>query len=683
MSREILVALAGNPNVGKSTLFNLLTGLRQHVGNWPGKTVERREGVCKHEGRTLRIIDLPGTYSLTAYSEEELIARDFIVKDRPDVVIDVVDASNLERNLYLTLQLLELTDRVVVALNMMDVAASKGVEIDVRRLSEILGVPVVPIVADRGLGVDALLRAAVAVAEGATKTRPYKTDFGTHIERQIGELETLLAGEGEEGLRLESELEYPRRWFAIKLLENDPVVVAAARRLSVGDELLRRLEELRSAEIHHNFEIELVDKRYEQISRIVKEVLRRREGAPGRELTDKIDRIVTHGIWGLPILFGIYGFVFWATFFLSRPLVDALEAAFTRLGTLIAAEAADAPAWLVGMLVDGVIGGVGTVLSFLPVIAIFFLLYAVLEDWGYMARAAFVMDKFMHAVGLHGRAFLCLLCGFGCNVPAIMAARTLADSREKLITILINPLVPCSVRLGVLAFITSVFFSGALATAVVLSLVALSLLLVAVSALLLRRLLLRGEHPPFIMEMPPYRTPTVRNVLLYAWERIKAFVVRAGTLIVVVSVVMWWLTSTAPGDAFGVGGAPLEESYAARIGMLFEPLGRLCGFDWRVVVALMFGFLAKELSVATLGVLYGGGEEALGAVLPSAWSPLLAYTFLAVHMIYVPCVATVATMRKETNSWRWTLLGVVYSLALAFLVGVLIYNAGRLLLRLL
>lgn len=667
MSREILVALAGNPNVGKSTLFNLLTGLRQHVGNWPGKTVERREGLCKHEGRTLRIIDLPGTYSLTAYSEEELIARDFIVKDRPDVVIDVVDASNLERNLYLTLQLLELTDRVVVALNMMDVAASEGVEIDVRRLSEILGVPVVPIVADKGLGVDKLLRAAVAVAEGEIRTRPYKTDFGTHIERQIGELETLLAGEGE-------SLEYPRRWFAVKLLENDPVVVAAAKRLGVGMELLRRLEELRSAEIHHNFEIELVDKRYEQISRIVKEVLRRRKTTLGQELTDRIDRIVTHRIWGLPILFGIYGFVFWATFFLSRPLVDALEVFFTWLGALLVAK--NAPAWLV----DGVVGGVGTVLTFLPVIAIFFLLYAILEDWGYMARAAFVMDKFMHTVGLHGRAFLCLLCGFGCNVPAIMAARTLADSREKLITVLINPLVPCSVRLGVLAFITSVFFSGVLATAVMLSLVALSLLLVAASALLFRRILLRGEHLPFIMEMPPYRTPTVRNVLLYAWERIKAFVVRAGTLIVVVSVLMWWLMSTGPGGGFfGVGGnIPLEESYAARLGMFFEPLGRLCGFDWRIVVALMFGFLAKELSVATLGVLYGGGEEALRAVLPTVWSPLLAYTFLAVHMIYVPCVATVATMRKETNSWRWTLFGVTYSLVLAFLVGLLIYNAGRL-----
>lgn len=670
---EILVALAGNPNVGKSTLFNFLTGLRQHVGNWPGKTVERREGICKHERRTLKIIDLPGTYSLTAYSEEELIARDFIVKERPDVVIDVIDASNLERNLYLTLQLLELTDRVVVALNMMDVAEAEGVEIDVQRLSEILGVPVVPIVADEGEGVDELLQAAVAVAEGKLRTQPYRTDFGTHIERQIRELEALLAGEGEIG--------YPRRWFAVKLLENDPVVVEAAKRLAVGTELLRQLDELRATEIHHNFEIELVDKRYEQISRIVKEALRRREGPLRQELTDKIDKIVTHRILGLPILLAIYGFVFWATFFLSRPLVNALEAAFSRLGTLLAAKAADAPAWLVGVLVDGIIGGVGTVLTFLPVIAIFFLLYAVLEDWGYMARAAFVMDKFMHVVGLHGRAFLCLLCGFGCNVPAIMATRTLADSREKLITVLINPLVPCSVRLGVLAFVTAVFFSGIVATAVMLSLVALSLFLVAISALLFRRLLLRGEHPPFIMEMPPYRMPTARNVLLYAWERIKAFVVRAGTLIVAVSVVMWWLMSAGPsGGFFSVSGVPPEASYAAMLGKLLEPIGELCGFNWRVIVALMFGFLAKELSVATLGVLYGGGEEALRAVLPAAWSPLLAYTFLAVHMIYVPCVATVATMRKETNSWRWTLFGVAYSLVLAFLAGVLIYNGGRLLL---
>jgi len=662
---EIVVALAGNPNVGKSTLFNALTGMRQHVGNWPGKTVEKKEGVCRYKGRTLRIVDLPGAYSLTAHSMEEMIARDFVMHGKPDVVVDIVDASNLERNLYLTLQTLELTDRVVIALNMTDVAEARGLEIDAGRLSEILGVPVVPTVADKLRGIEGLLAAAVGVAEGEVGVKPYRPNLGPRLEGMIREIEEALGG---------ADLgDHPRRWFAIKLLENDSEALKLAEELEGGRSVLERVEVMRGSGTLRDTEVEIAERRYEIIGGIVKEVVGRKR-APREEITERIDKIVVHKLLGLPLMFGILGATFLVTFGVSAPLVEAFGALFDWLGGLVRAlmTALGAPEWVSSLVVDGIIAGVGGVMSFLPLIAIFFLVFAFLEDCGYVARVAFLMDRVMHAVGLHGRTFLCLLVGLGCNVPGIMATRTLEQRKDRLITILITPLIPCGARLGVMTFLVAVFFTGYAATLVMLSLLGVSFALVALVSLLLRRFVLPGEHPVFIIELPPYHRPTVKGLVAHSWERTGVFVMRAGTIIVLASVMIWALSNFP-------SGVELGDTLIGQIGKLLEPVGIVMGFDWLIMIALLTGFVAKELTLATLGILYGLGEEALAPTLTAAWTPLVAYTFLVVQMIYIPCVASVAILRREAGGWKWAIFGVAYNLTLAFAVGAVVYNAGLLL----
>ncbi len=663
MKAEITVALEGNPNVGKSTLFNALTGMRQHVGNWPGKTVEKKEGLCRYKGSTLKIVDLPGTYSLTAYSLEEMIARDFVIHERPDVVVDIVDASNLERNLYLTLQTLELTGKVVIALNMTDVAKARGLDIDVKKLSEILGVPVIPTGADKLRGIEDLVSAMVGVAEGKIETRPCKLDFGRHIEGQIKEVGEVLKDMDLKGHTL--------RWFAIKLLENDSEAIEVTKSLKDGQKIFEKVDATRRSEIHHDMEVEIADKRYEIIDRIIKDVLKKKR-VTEEEITDKIDRVVTHKVLGLPILLGIFASIFWITFNVSAPLMGAFDGFFGRLGEVTGAwmVSLNAPEWLTSLMVDGVIAGVGGVMVFLPLIAIFFLIFAFLEDWGYMARAAFVMDRIMHAIGLHGKTFLSLLMGYGCNIPGIMATRTLEHRKDRLIAILINPLIPCGARLGVMTFLVAIFFKGNTATLVMLSLIVLSLALVVLTGLLLRRFVLPGEHPAFIMELPPYHKPTIRGLAIHTWERVGVFVKRAGTIIVLVSIVIWALSSFP-------SGAELGDTYIGQLGKLLKPLGSPIGFDWRLMVALIFGFAAKELTLSTLAILYGLGEEVgLEVALATQWTSLIAYTFLVVQMIYIPCLASMAIMKKETNSWKWTMFGVAYTIILAFIMGIIVYNVG-------
>ncbi len=664
MGKKEVMALAGNPNVGKSTVFNALTGARQHVGNWPGKTVEQKKGYFEREGEKIEVVDLPGTYSLTAYSIEETVARDFIIKDKPDVVIDILDASNIERNLYLTLQILELTDRVVVALNKTDIAETQGVEIDAEKLSDLLGVPVIPLVATHKSGIDRLVKTALEIAKGEKKTAPVKISYDRAVEERIQKIEEMLGN-----LSLEA---YPKRWLAVKLLEMDSAVVELVEKAG-GKDVLIDISGMKPLEGEHDIETIVPATLYDIIGGIVEKCVVYRER--GETLTDRLDRILTHKYLGLPILFLVYGAIFWITFTLSTPMMEWIEAGFNALGTATASflNSSGAPAWLNGLVVDGIIAGVGGVMVFLPVIILFFFMFAIVENSGYMARAAFVMDRIMHKMGLHGKTFLPLLLGYGCNVPAIMATRTLENRKDRLIAILINPLIPCGARLGVMTFIVSIFFTGLTATLVMLSLIMISLGLVFLMGVLFRRFLLPGEHPPFLMELPPYQVPGIKDILLHTGERAWIFVKKAGTVIVVVSIFIWYLSNYP--------GTDINSSYAAMLGRTLEPIGSLMGFDWRIMVALIAGFGAKETTITTLGVLYATGGSGTGFIagITSSLTPLVAYTFLLVQMIYVPCLATVAIIRKETGSWKWTGFAVGYTLVLAFILGTLTYGIGKLL----
>lgn len=660
---NIVVALAGNPNVGKSTVFNALTGARQHVGNWPGKTVEQKKGYFESDGERIEVVDLPGTYSLTAYSIEEIVARDFIIKDKPDVVIDILDASNIERNLYLTLQILELTDRVVVVLNKTDIAGAEGVETDAEKLSQLLGVPVIPLIATKKSGIDDMVKTAIQVAKGEIKTSPIKISYDTAVEERIEKIEKMLAP-----LPLK---DYPLRWLTVKLLEMDSAVVEMVEKAG-GKEILVDISAMEPLTGEHDIETVVPATLYEIIDGIAEKCLvyRNRE----ESYTSRLDRVLTHKYLGLPILFLVYGTIFEITFALSNPLMDWINSGFNSLGNATTSflNSSGAPHWLNSLIVDGIIAGVGGVMVFLPVIILFFFMFAIVENSGYMARAAFVMDRIMHKMGLHGKTFLPLLLGYGCNVPAIMATRTLENRKDRLIAILINPLIPCGARLGVMTFIVSIFFRGLMATLVMLSLIGISLGLVFLMGIIFRKFVLPGEHLPFLMELPPYQVPYIKDILILTGERAWIFIKKAGTIIVAVSIIIWYLSNYPGGD--------INSSYAAMMGRLLEPIGSLMGFDWRIMVALIAGFGAKETTITTLGVLYAssGGSAGFISGLRASLTPLVAYTFLLVQMIYVPCLATVAIIRKETGSWKWTGVAVGYTLLLAFILGSLTYWIGKL-----
>jgi ferrous iron transport protein B len=656
--KTIRVALAGNPNVGKSTIFNLLTGFHQHVGNWPGKTVEKKQGTCHLPDCVLECVDLPGTYSLTAHSAEEVIARDYVLRERPDVVVVIVDASNIERNFYLLAQMLELTDRVVVALNMMDLAGVKGYRIFPHKLEDALGVPVVPMVARRAQGCQELLQAIAEVTTGGGRgPSPRPLRYG-RAEPTLAALREIIAGQELGG--------YPAHWIALKMLEGDEEV----ERLEQQELPEETRDRLHRVLLEHEHGPALVaDARYAWIEEVLSAGMER----PAHSVitfTDRIDHIVTHRFLGLPILLAIFVALFWLTFKVSSPLSDRLDAGFARISGWTAEGLAGGPAWLVSLLADGVIPGVGGVLTFLPIILIFFLFLGVLEDSGYMARAAFVMDRIMHAMGLHGKAFLSLLVGYGCNVPGIMATRVLETERDRLLAILVNPLIPCAARIGVAAFFVGAFFPPALRTPVMASLYALSLAMVILAGFLLRRIVLPGEESPFMMELPLYRSPGLRNLAIFTGWRLLAFLKKAGTVILGISVLIWLLSS------FPVG-ADLPRTYLGRLGFWLEPAGKLLGLDWRMSVALLTGVAAKETSLATLGVLYHAEGESLGQALRHSTTPLVALVFVVLQLLYIPCLATVAVMRSETNSWRWTALGVVYPLLLAGGLGLLLFHAGK------
>jgi len=562
----LTVALAGQPNVGKSTVFNLLTGLSQHVGNWAGKTVERKEGTLVRDGVPLRVVDLPGTYSLSANSEEERIARDFIIKELPDVVVMIANAAALERNLYLLAELLILPVPVVLGLNMMDVARGEGIDIEPHVLAAALGMPVVPLVASRNEGVTELLAAAIELARAPNAFQPSRPEIAAPHRHVLSRVQTLLA--------THVPPPYDGNWVATKLLEGDQEMTALARTW-LPESAWQPIGALLAQ--HEDAVLDIAGGRYEWIGRMVRAAITRpRLGQIS--FTDRVDRVALHALWGPLVLIAIFGMTFWLTFTLAAPLQAWLEiGVIAPLQRWTRAALSGASPWIGDLLADGILGGAGIVVTFVPILAVFFGVLALLEDTGYLARAAYLMDRVMHALGLHGKSFLPLFLGFGCNVPAVMGARIIESPSGRLLTILLTPLVPCSSRLTVLAFLTPVFF-GHDAFAYALGLVALNLFVLMLVGVLLNRTLFRGQRSAFIMEMPLYHVPRARSVGLFVWHNVWAFLRRAGTIILVVAIAIWALARFP--------GPTIDASYLGRVGQWLTPFGELMGMDWRLLAAL-------------------------------------------------------------------------------------------------
>jgi len=660
LPEKFTVALCGNPNVGKTTVFNQITGARQHVGNWPGVTVEKKVGRKRYKGVDLEIVDLPGTYSLTAYSLDEVIARDYVIEEEPDVVVQVVDATNLERNLYLTTQLMELGSKVVIALNMSDLAEQRGDVIDIKKLEEFFEIPVVRTVGSKGTGIKDLLAAIIEEA-GRGEHHEHEVGYGSNVEKKIVELRRVL--EKDEVL---SE-KYPLRWLSVKLLEGDQKVLEKLQGSSVEKDAMKVIDSIDAEE----FEATMADKRYEAINAVLPHVCTR--CAPKITVSDMIDRVFTNRVVGIPIFLALLWGAFELTFTFSVPFMELLDGGF---GALAEAAVGIQPEWLGSLLGDGIIGGVGFVLIFVPPIFILFYLLAVLEDSGYLARAAFIMDRLMYNIGLQGKSFVPMLMGFGCNVPAIMATRTIEDRKDRLITILINPFISCGARLPVFLLLGAAFF-GRDAGTVIFAMYLLGIVVAICSAKLFRATILKGKPAPFIMELPPYRIPTLKTSLIHTWERGSMYLRKAGTIIFAGAIIVWFLASFPAGVEYGS-----EASYAGQLGHVLEPLVEPLGFDWKLAVALLFGFLAKEVVVGSLGVLYGtgGGEEALTASLqndPSIYA-LNGLGMMVFTLLYMPCAAVVGVIKKETGSWKWTLFAIVYGIVVAWVLAFLVFQVGSL-----
>ncbi len=655
---ELTIALAGQPNVGKSTIFNYLTGLNQHVGNWPGKTVERKAGIVEHNHVKVRIVDLPGAYGLTASSEEERIARDFIIKERPDVVILVVNATAMERNLYLLTELLDLQVPIVLAMNMMDVARSQGIEIMPVVLAARLGLPIIPITAVENQGVDDLLSVAIAETK-EMRAKAAHPEIRKSIRRAQSQISDLIG-------RFVPK-PYPADWIALKLLEDDAEVSARVQSwlpAKSWPELKKNLGDNRDAVL------DIVGDRYQWIGKIVRTVVDHGSGR-GTNLTERVDAIVLHPIGGMIILFCVLAVTFLATFSIAWPIQNLLEiGVIVPLKAWVAEALANFSPAFMHFMADGVLGGVGLVVTFVPLLLVFYAIFGILEDTGYLARVAYLTDRFMHRLGLHGKSFLPFCLGFGCNVPAIMGARVIESPRGRLLTILLTPLVPCSARFAVLAFLAPIFF-GPYALLASLGLVFLNLTVLAVLGVLLSYTLFKDEKLAFIMELPLYHRPNIRSIGLFMWNHTKSFLHRATTMILMVATLVWALGYFPDGD--------LETSYLAGAGKILTPLGSLLGFDWKLTVALLASFVAKENAVSTLGILYRSGGETLAQTLSSSVSVAAGLSFLITTMLFIPCAATVATIRKETQSWRWTIFSIVLLLVVAVSAGAIAFQAATLL----
>ena len=690
----INVALVGNPNCGKTSLFNFVSGAHERVGNYSGVTVDAKEGHAEYHGYTFNLVDLPGTYSLSAYSPEELYVRKQIIEKTPDVVINVIDTSNLERNLYLTTQLIDMHLRMVCALNMFDETEERGDNVDYNKLSSLFGVPMVPTVFTSGRGVEELFRAVIDLYEANEDEDPHYR----HIHINHGhEIEDGIAGI-QHYLKTDSNLRqrYSTRYLAIKLLENDrdaeayiATLPAAAAIMAERDKAAGRVKE----ETGEDCETAIMDAKYGFIHGALQEA----EYATGQkkdtyQTTHLLDRIITNKYLGFPIFIALIWLMFEVTFSVGQYPMDWIEAGVGWVGRMVSATLPDG--LLKDMLADGVIGGVGAVIVFLPQILILYAFISFMEDSGYMARAAFIMDKLMHKMGLHGKSFIPLIMGFGCNVPAVMATRTIESRRSRLVTMLILPLMSCSARLPIYIMIIGTFFSAQYRSTVMISLYLIGILMAVVMSRLFTTFVVRGEDTPFVMELPPYRFPTWKAIGRHTWEKGKQYLKKMGGIILVASIIVWAL-GYFPHDSRLDSQAQQEQSYIGRIGKAIEPVFRPQGFDWKLDVGLVAGVGAKEIVASTMGVLYSHDDsfsdddsfEASDSekytilrrkMLADGITPLSAYAFLLFVLLYFPCIATIAAIKGETGSWRWALFAAGYTTVLAWVVSAAVYQIGSL-----
>lgn len=675
MKKDYTIALVGNPNCGKTSLFNVLTGSKQHVGNWPGVTVERKEGIVNYQGKNLKVIDLPGTYTFSACSEDEIIAVNYILEEKPDVVINVIDSGNLERNLYLTLQLLEMNSRVVIALNMADEAEKRKIFIDKEKLAKFLSTPVVPTIATKNGGIQDLLNASVNYER--EDEAPLKLDYGQVVNEELSKIVQALLDTGVATIETANLV-------AIKLLEGDQYFID-----SVKLEEKKNLNEMVKAgrrkildETGADPEIYLADKRYGFIVNLIKECVRK-DNASADSLTEKIDKVVTNKWLGLPFFISVMFLLYQITMaFGNNFLGGYVDAGFVALGEYLSGVMVNSPELLRSFVIDAMIGGVGAVLVFVPLMFTMFFLISFLEDSGYMARAAYVMDKLMNAVGLHGKTAVSMIISSGCNVTGIMSTRTLDTKKDRMIGILISPFVSCSARLPVYALFAGVFFGdqkfGILTVSgiVFFSLYVLGIVVAVIVGKILSKTLFKEEHSYFIMELPPYRIPTLKTTLTHMWEKTESFIKRAGTIIFGIVVIIWILSIMPMGVEPGS-----VDSILGKIGSVLAPILRPAGFGyWEAAVALIVGIGAKEAIVATFGMVYGVGEGVqLASAIQMYYTPLTAYAFMVMTLLYAPCAATFGIIRKETNSTKWALFALFYSLIIGWTAAVLVYQVGRLL----
>lgn len=713
--RTINVALVGNPNSGKTSLFNVASGSHEHVGNYSGVTVDAKEGHFDFQGYHFRLVDLPGTYSLSAYSPEELYVRKHIIDETPDVIINVVDAGNLERNLYLTAQLIDMNVRMVVALNMYDALLHSGNTLDHKKLGQLFGVPIVPTVSRTGKGIDNLFHVIIGLYEGADfigqkeeiqdeAMREYREwhnkyvpdhkygshdeethDFGgksyiRHIHINHGpELERSIDAVKEVICKNENiRYKYSTRFLAIKLLENDKdIEQRVISTLPNGEEVIRvRDKEAERIRLSMNEDSEqaITDAKYGFITGALKETYT--EKNQNTEMFTRIvDSIVTHKIWGFPIFFVFLYLMFECTFVFGEYPKGWIEWLVEQIASLAETFMPAGP--LKDLIVDGIIGGVGGVIVFLPNILLLYIFISFMEDSGYMARAAFIMDKIMHKMGLHGKSFIPLIMGFGCNVPAIMASRIIESRKSRLVTILINPLISCSARLPIYLVMIGAFFPSK-ASLVLLSIYVTGILLAVLMARIFSRFIVRGDDAPFVMELPPYRMPTAKSVLRHTWEKGAQYLKKMGGIIMIASVIIWFLGYYPNHDAYSTTAEQQENSYIGQIGKAIEPVIEPLGFDWKMGIGILSGIGAKELVVSTLGVLYTNDDDIESVDLADRIpiTPLVAYGYMLFVLIYFPCIATVAAIKNESGSWKWAAFTICYTTLLAWIVAFLVHQVG-------